>query len=114
MPARAAPLYVKGVEGGEEEPEDHALGYSRGGFGTKLHLLTDSNGIPLHVELSAGQRHESRLFELRVRAPSSRATSSYAEDAGLSVSHPTARAAGDEGSTRSNRPWSTLLVGGMK
>lgn len=49
--------------GGENEPDDHALGYSRGGFGTKFHLLTDSNGIPLNVEVSAGQRHESKLFE---------------------------------------------------
>ena len=50
-------------KGGAAEPQDHALGYSRGGFGTKFHLLTDSNGIPLNVEVSAGQRHESKLFE---------------------------------------------------
>jgi len=61
-------------EGAEEEPADHALGYSRGGFGTKFHLLTDSNGIPLHVELSAGQAHESRFAErvldgVRIRRP---------------------------------------------
>lgn len=50
-------------KGGPEEPEDHALGYSRGGFGTKFHLLTDGNGIPLNVVVSAGQRHESQFFE---------------------------------------------------
>ena len=50
-------------KGGEKEPEDHALGYSRGGFGTKFHLLTDSNGIPLNAVVSAGQRHESKFFE---------------------------------------------------
>lgn len=50
-------------KGGNDEPEDHALGYSRGGFGTKLHLLTDRQGIPLHAVISAGQRHESTLFE---------------------------------------------------
>lgn len=64
-------------KGGSEEPEDHALGYSRGGFGTKFHLLTDSNGIPLHVEVSAGQRHESKLFEpvmngVKIKRPTGR------------------------------------------
>lgn len=45
-----------------DEPDDHALGYSRGGFSTKIHLLTDANGIPLHAELSDGSRHEARYF----------------------------------------------------
>ena len=61
-------------KGATDEPADHALGYSRGGFGTKFHLLTDSNGIPLNVEVSAGQRHESKLFEqvldgVKIRRP---------------------------------------------
>lgn len=42
------------------EPPDHALGRSRGGFTTKLHLVTDGAGLPLAVALSAGQAHESR------------------------------------------------------
>ena len=41
------------------EPGDHALGRSRGGFGTKLHLVTDGAGLPLAVALSPGQAHES-------------------------------------------------------
>lgn len=41
------------------EPEDHALDRSRGGFGTKIHLVTDGNGLSLAAEISAGQRHES-------------------------------------------------------
>jgi len=45
------------------EPEDHALGRSRGGFGTKLHLVVESHGIPLSAVLSAGQRHESKFVE---------------------------------------------------
>jgi transposase len=45
------------------EPADHALGYSRGGFGTKVHLVTDGNGLPLAVELTAGQRQEGTQFE---------------------------------------------------
>jgi transposase len=50
-------------KGGPNEPEDHALGRSRGGFGSKLHLVTDGNGLPLSVEVTAGQRHESTQFE---------------------------------------------------
>lgn len=42
------------------EPADHALGRSRGGFGTKLHLVTDGTGLPLAIALSAGQAHESQ------------------------------------------------------
>jgi transposase len=36
---------------------------SRGGFTTKLHLVTDGTGLPLAVALSAGQAHESRYLE---------------------------------------------------
>lgn len=42
-----------------EEPDDHALGRSRGGFSTKIHLLCDRHGHPLHFCLTAGQDHES-------------------------------------------------------
>src|SRR5687768_8398374 len=31
------------------EPDDHALGRSKGGFSTKLHLLCDGKGTPLAV-----------------------------------------------------------------
>jgi len=52
-----------GEKGGAKEPPDHALGRSRGGFSTKLHLVTDGGGLPLAVEVTAGQRHESTQFE---------------------------------------------------
>lgn len=39
------------------------MGRSRGGFGTKLHLVADGGGIPLGAVLSGGQRHESVFFE---------------------------------------------------
>ena len=42
-----------------QEPLDHALGRSRGGFSTKIHLLCDGAGHPLHFHLTAGQAHES-------------------------------------------------------
>lgn len=55
-------------KGGPKEPEDHALGRSRGGLGTKFHLVCDSRGVPLAVELSPGQRHDSQLFEKAMEA----------------------------------------------
>lgn len=42
-----------------EEASDHALGRSRGGFSTKIHLLCDGQGLPLHFHLTAGQEHDS-------------------------------------------------------
>lgn len=45
------------------EPEDHALGRSKGGFGTKLHVLCDSLGWLLTVVLTPGQRHDSQALE---------------------------------------------------
>ena len=46
-------------KGDPEEPEDHALGRSRGGFSTKIHLICDAEGCPIHFELSGGQAHEN-------------------------------------------------------
>lgn len=40
-------------------PEDEALGRSRGGFSTKLHLACDGKGRPLSVVVTPGQRHGS-------------------------------------------------------
>ena len=57
------PLVPAGVEKNDpQEPEDHALGRSRGGFSTKIHLLCDSQGHPLHFHLTAGAAHESTLL----------------------------------------------------
>ena len=44
-----------GEKGGAQEPSDHALGRSRGGFSTKLHLVTDGRGLPLAIEATPGQ-----------------------------------------------------------
>jgi transposase len=46
-----------------KEPADHALGRSRGGFTTKIHVLCDGLGHPLGFQLSAGQAHESRYLD---------------------------------------------------
>jgi transposase len=40
-----------------------ALGWSRGGFSTKLHLRTERGGKPLVLLLTAGERHEQSVFE---------------------------------------------------
>jgi transposase len=37
-------------------PDDPALGRGRGGFGTKAHLVSDGNGLPLAAEVTPGQR----------------------------------------------------------
>jgi transposase len=44
----------------EGEPEDHALGRSQGGFGTKVHMICDGRGLPLAVEVGPGQEHETQ------------------------------------------------------
>ena len=41
-----------------DEPEDQALGRSRGGFSTKIHITVDGLGNPLRLCLTAGQRHD--------------------------------------------------------
>lgn len=46
-----------------DEPADHALGRSQGGFSTKLHLVVEGHGIALGITLTPGQRHESTEFE---------------------------------------------------
>jgi transposase len=50
-----APLAHK-KSGGQEA---QALGRSRGGFSTKIHLTVDGLGNPLRLRLTAGQTHES-------------------------------------------------------
>ncbi len=55
-----------------QEPPDHALGRSQGGFGTKVHLVCDGHGIVLAVWVTPGQRHESQAFAavmLRAQRP---------------------------------------------
>jgi transposase len=41
--------------GGQAE---QALGRSRGGFSTKIHVSVDALGNPLHFRLTGGQRHD--------------------------------------------------------
>ncbi len=60
------------TDGTPAEPRDHALGRSRGGYGSKIHMTCDANGLPMAVTVTAGQRNESIQFEAvmgRVRVP---------------------------------------------
>ncbi|KBB43467.1 transposase [Mycobacterium tuberculosis M1914] len=38
-----------------DEPDDHAIGRSRGGLTTKIHALTDQREAPVRIRLTAGQ-----------------------------------------------------------
>ena len=40
-----------------------ALGRSRGGFSTKIHLRTDGEGRPLAFELTGGEAHEVKGYD---------------------------------------------------
>ena len=46
------------------EPDDHALGRSRGGLTTKVHLACEQGQKPLSVVITAGQRGDSPQFQL--------------------------------------------------
>ena len=46
-----------------ENSDNQALGRSQGGFGTKLHVLTDGAGVPLAITATPGQSHEAPEFE---------------------------------------------------
>lgn len=55
---RAHPC-AAGAQGGQDE----ALGRSRGGFGTKIHLRAEGNGLPIAFVLSGGERHEAQFLK---------------------------------------------------
>jgi hypothetical protein len=44
--------------------EETAIGRSRGGLTTKVHMLADANGNPITFELTAGQVHDVSLAEI--------------------------------------------------
>ncbi|MEU6133293.1 IS5 family transposase [Saccharopolyspora sp. NPDC047091] len=47
------------VEPPGDEPADHALGRSRGGFTTKIHLACEQDRKPLSILITAGQRADN-------------------------------------------------------
>ena len=48
---------------GQKGAADQALGRSRGGFSTKVHLKTDFGGLPMAFSLTGGEASDSRRFE---------------------------------------------------
>jgi transposase len=60
------------VEPPGDEPADHGLGRSRGGWTTKIHLACEQGRKPLALLLTAGQRADSPQFTAvldRIRVP---------------------------------------------
>jgi transposase len=54
------------------EPADHALGRSRGGLSTKVHVAADGRARPLAFTVTAGQAGDAPAFETvmsRIRVP---------------------------------------------
>lgn len=47
----------------EQVQAREALGRSKGGFSTKIHLRCDANGLPITFLLTVGERHEAVVFE---------------------------------------------------
>jgi transposase len=58
VPARGA----FGSWSGPTEPVDHAIGRSRGGLSTKIHLAVDGHGRPLSVVLTGGNVNDCTMF----------------------------------------------------
>ena len=56
----ARPCFGGGRKGGQK---NQALGRSRGGFSTKIHLKTDFDGLPIAFLLTGGEASDSRQFE---------------------------------------------------
>jgi len=65
---RVASGAPKGELTTEENATKQALGRSRGGYSTKLHVLTDGQGIPLAVTATAGQKNEAPEYHNVMRA----------------------------------------------
>ena len=47
----------------EQSLEKQALGRSRGGFSTKIHVLCEGQGLPITVALTPGRQHEATMLE---------------------------------------------------
>src|SRR5574344_1226117 len=46
---------------GARHNEDRAIGRSRGGATTKIHMAVDSHGRPIHFEITGGEVHDSQV-----------------------------------------------------
>ena len=59
---RRGDLQAEPPGGNQAEPADHALGRSRGGLTTKVHLACEQRQKPLSIVITAGQRGDSPQF----------------------------------------------------
>ena len=82
------------------EPDDHAIGRSRGGLTCKVHLIVDGRGLPLSLLLTPGQAGDNPqllplLDAIRVPRPGPGRPRSRPEEvlADKAYSHPSTRAA---------------------
>ncbi|MGQ5580744.1 transposase [Streptomyces sp. ECR3.8] len=112
----------------QAEPEGHALGRSRGGLSTKVHLASDSHARPLALRVTAGQAGDAPAFEtvmadIRVprsgpgrprtrpdvvladRAHSSRAIREHLRQRGIRARDPAARRPGRTPTAARSRRW---------
>lgn len=62
------PDTLSDIDAGDSEPEDHALGRSRGGWTSKLHLACEQGRRPLSLLVTAGQRGDSPQFTPVIKA----------------------------------------------
>jgi transposase len=46
-----------------ENKEQH-MGRSRGGLTSKIHVVVDTNGLPVHLGLTSGEAHDNRLCSI--------------------------------------------------
>lgn len=58
-PTQGARSNDKDLASRRDEPDDHAIGRSRGGLTTKTHAIVDGRGLPLVVAVTPGQAHDS-------------------------------------------------------
>lgn len=71
VPTNTPPERARGAAR-SSEPADHALGGSRGGLSTKVHLAADGCAQPLAFTVTAGQAGDGPAFETvmcRIRVP---------------------------------------------
>ena len=49
---------------GQRGQDGQALGRSRGGFSTKIHLKTDFEGLPIAFDLTGGEKADAPHFDI--------------------------------------------------
>lgn len=68
---RPRPTWTRGALVDPDQPGDRdreALGRSRGGYSTKLHLRVEGRGRPMVILATAGQRHEALMLRKLMEA----------------------------------------------